>query len=100
MSQILGNSGQGGISPEQQSLANFTFGQNALQNAQSFSSMPMSTGHTMADAGAYMGKALNESQMSMADTAAMQNFQTQQKAQTSQQIGNLGSLLGGGGLFG
>lgn len=93
-----GGSGAGGISPAQQALSQFTFGQNALANAQQFGSHGMghSTGLTQADAGAYMGQALQESQMSQADTQAMNAFNQQQKGQLSSGIGGLGSALGGG----
>jgi len=88
----------GGISPEQMALANFTFGQQAIKNASDFSNagMGMSTGLTQMDSGARMGEALNIGQMSLADTNAMNAFNSQAKANLGSSIGNLGGILGGG----
>jgi len=79
-------------------LSQFTFGQNALANAQAFGGAGMghSTGQTLADAGAYMGQAQQLQQMSQADTQAMNAFNAQNKAGLSQGIGGLGTALGGG----
>lgn len=101
----------GGISPFQSAFGRYTFGQNALANAQAFNEMPMSTGQTQADVGAGVGWALQNSEMSDADAAAMasfinaqQNFNTQQQQQAksavSSGIGSLGSIAGGGGSSG
>lgn len=97
-----GGGGSGGISPEQMALTQYTFGQNALANAQAFSQMPMSTGKTMSDAGAYMQQALQAQQMSQADTSAMNAFNAQNKSSLSSGIGGLGSAFGTGtsGSFG
>lgn len=85
----------GGLFPGQMDLAQFTFGQNALQNAQAFSKgQGHSTGLTMADAGAYMGEATQAQQMSQADIGALTNFQNQNKANLGNTIGGLGSTLG------
>lgn len=94
-----GNSSSGGISPEQMALTQFHFGENALKNAQTFGgsnnqNMGMSTGLTMADAGAYMGQALEAQKLSQSDAAAMNAFNQQQKSQLSSGIGSLGSTLG------
>ena len=91
----------GGVSPQQKAYAQYTFGQNEVANAQSFSSIPMSTGVTQADAGAYAGMAHQLGRMSDEDAKAMASFIDQQNAQAkqgvSQGIGALGSTLGGGG---
>lgn len=87
----------GGVSPQQQAYAQYTFGQNELANSQSFSSIPMSTGHTQADAGAFAGEAFQLGQMSDQDAAAMTSFINNQKSQATSGIGALGSTLGGGG---
>jgi hypothetical protein len=90
---------QGGISPEQMSLANFTFGQNAMKNASDFSNagMGMSTGLTQMDAGAQMGEALNIGQMSLSDMNAMNAFNSQAKANLGSSIGSLGGIFGSSG---
>ena len=91
----------GGVSKPQMAYAQYTFGQNELANAQSFSGMPMSTGHTQADAGAFAEQAFQLGQMSDQDAAAMTSFINNQKNQATQGaqsgIGALGSALGGGG---
>lgn len=91
----------GGVSPQQMAYAQYTFGQNEVANAQSFSGIPMSTGHTQADAGAFAGEAFQLGRMSDEDAAAMTSFINQQAQQQKQGlssgIGALGSALGGGG---
>ena len=54
---------------------------------------------TQANAGALMGQALQDQQMSQADASALTNFNNQQKANLSQGVGSLGGLLGGAGGF-
>jgi hypothetical protein len=87
----------GGISPEQMALTQFHFGEGALANAAQFgkSGMGHSTMGTMADAGTYMGQALEAQKLSMADTAATNAANQQQKSQISSGIGGLGSIAGG-----
>ena len=83
----------GGISPEQQAFADYSFGENVVANNQKFSSTPMSTMKTQADTGAYANRALQEAEMSDADAAAMKAFFN---AQSQTLFGGLGTLLGGG----
>jgi hypothetical protein len=93
-----GKDTQGGISPEQMALTQFTFGENALQNASAFGNTGTgaSTMHTMADAGSYMGQALEAQKLSQADAGAMSQFNQQQKSNLSSGIGGLGSSIGAG----
>lgn len=95
-----GKASGGGVSPQQQAFAQYTFGQNALANSQAFSQMPMSTGQTQATGGAYTGEAIQLSEMSDADTAAVNQAQQATKNQKGSDIGGLGSALGGGGSSG
>lgn len=94
----------GGVSPQQMAYAQYTFGQNEVANAQSFSSAPMSTMHTQADVGAMANEAHMLGRMSDEDAAAMTSFinnqAAQQKQGLSQGIGALGSIAGGGGSSG
>lgn len=96
----------GGISPEQKALADYTFGQDEVANAQQFGAhgMGMSTGATQSDIGAFAKQALSEGLMSEADRKAKAAFIDQQVAGLtsglSSGLGGLGSLLGGGGVGG
>jgi hypothetical protein len=87
----------GGITPDQQALANFNFGQNEIGNAGAFSNMPVSTGLTQADAGAQAARVKAMGQASNADAQAQANAINQQQAAVGQGIGGLGSALGGKG---
>jgi hypothetical protein len=93
----------GGISGPQAALGQFTGSESELANAAKFGNagMGQSTGSTYADAGSLMSQVLADQQMSAADTSALTNYNNQQKAQASQNIGSLGGLLGGssGGGF-
>jgi hypothetical protein len=93
----------GGISGPQAALGMFTGSESEMANAAKFgkAGMGQSTGSTYADAGSLMSQVLADQQMSAADTSALTNFNNQQKAQASQNIGSLGGLLGGssGGGF-
>lgn len=96
-----GDNSQGGITPQMQALTQYTFGQNALANAQAFSGGPShGTGLTQADAGAYFQQASQEQQFSQANTQAQNAFQQSQKNALQQQVAGLGTSLGSGGNFG
>jgi hypothetical protein len=88
----------GGISGPQAALGMFTGSENevgrAIQGAHA-GSPGQSTMNTYADAGSLMSQVLADQQMSAADTSALTNYNNQQKAQASQNIGSLGGLLGG-----
>lgn len=95
---------QGGVTPEEASLSQYTFGERALRGASRFGSsgMGMSTGETMAGAaGPAAGEAIQSSQLSDALAAASAQFANAQQAAakgiTQQQLGTLGTLLGKGG---
>jgi hypothetical protein len=98
----------GGISGPQAALGMLTGSSSELANAAKFGSSKMggggigqSTMSTYADAGSLMSQVLADQQMSAADTSALTNYNNQQKAQASQNIGSLGGLLGsssGGGF--
>jgi hypothetical protein len=87
----------GGVSPQQQALAQYNFGQNEIQNNAQFAQLPLSTMKTQADTGAFANKALQLSQMSDADAKAMAAAINQQVAGIGSAIGGLGSALGGSG---
>lgn len=95
------NNNQGGITPAMGDLTQYTFGQNALANAQAFSGGPShGTGLTQADAGAYFNQAEQEQRFSQANTQAQNAFQQQQKQALQTQIANLGTSFGSQGNFG
>jgi hypothetical protein len=90
----------GGISPQQQALAQYTMGQQSMQGAAEFgnSGMPVSTGETWAGGVAPMvTKAYDEARMSDADAAALQSAQSSKNNSIGQGIGSLGGAKGGGG---
>lgn len=94
------NTSGGGISPQQQALAQYTMGEQSLKGASDFASsgMPVSTGETWAAGVAPMvDKAYLEARMSDADAAAMQATQSAKNNSIGQGIGSLGSSKGGGG---
>ena len=78
----------GGITPEQQALAQYHFGQGAVKAESDFSRIPHSTNLTQAVSGARAGAAKEAGQMSQADAAAMTQF-------LNTQFGNLTGGLGG-----
>lgn len=91
----------GGVTPEEASLARYTFGQKALKGAGAFGSsgLGMSTNETMAGTvGPTVGQAVNLGQMSDQLSAALAEFANSQQAQAKginqQAIGNLGTFLG------
>lgn len=91
----------GGVTPEQASLSQYTFGQRALKGASQFGSsgLGMSTNETMAGTvGPMVGQAVNLSNTSDQLTAALAEFANSQQAQAkglnSQALGNLGTFLG------
>ena len=94
----------GGITPQQQDLAQYTLGQNLTANNSAFGSSGtgMSTMATQGDTGAFRTEAAQQGQMSDTDTDAMYqlyqndvNSQIQQlKNQTTLDAGNDQSLSG------
>ena len=78
----------GGITPEQQALAQYHMGQGAVKAESDFARIPHSTNLTQAISGARAGGAKEAAQMSQADTAAMTQF-------LNQQFGNLTGGVGG-----
>jgi|SRR5215471_7263877 len=102
----MGSPGQaltaGGVAPTpfQQALAQYTAGQQSLGAKQTFggTGMGISTGETQGEAGALAAGALQASEESQADTAALQNLINQN---FNKFAGGLGSALGGiGGKLG
>jgi hypothetical protein len=88
----------GGITPEQQALAQYHFGQGAIKAESDFSRIPMSTNLTQAIGGARAGAAQEIGQMSAADAAAQAKFLNQQTGNLTQGVGaGLGSIAGKGG---
>jgi hypothetical protein len=85
------NTSEGGITPEQQTLAQYHFGQDATKNAFDFSQIPMSTNLTQKDVGARAAEAKERGTTSISDAAAMAAFEN---AQTSNFTGGIGSALG------
>ena len=85
----------GGISPEQQALAQYHFGQGAVKAESDFAGIPHSTNLTQAISGARAGAAKEAGQMSQADTAAMTQFLNSQFGNLTSGIGSaLGSITG------
>jgi len=88
----------GGISPEQQALAQYHFGQGAIKSEADFAQIPHSTNVTQAISGARAGAAKEAGQMSQADASAMSNFLNQQVGGLTSGVGSLlGGKSGGGG---
>jgi len=89
-----------GLTPFQQALAQYTAGQQSLGSKQTFggTGMGISTGETQGEAGALAAGALQASEESQANTAALQNLINKN---FNQFAGGLGSALGGiGGKLG
>lgn len=87
----------GGITPEQQALAQYHLGQGAIQDEFRFSQMPHSTNVTQAIGGAQAGAAKEAGQMSRADAAAQAAFLNAQNANLTSGVGGaLGSIAGKG----
>ena len=88
---------QGGISPEQQALAQYTFGENVINDRSMFARQGMgpSTNETLAVAGSRFGEAEQAAKMSDADFKAMQAFNQQQANSLQSIAGQAGSLIGG-----
>jgi len=87
----------GGISPDQQALAQYHFGQGAVKAESDFAQIPHSTNLTQAVSGARAGGAKEIGQQSQADQAAMQQFINQQTSNLTSGIGStLGKISGGG----
>ena len=85
----------GGISPDQQALAQYHFGQGAVKAESDFAQIPHSTNLTQAVSGARAGAAKEAGQMSQADQAAMTQFLNQQTSNLTSGIGGaLGSIAG------
>ena len=90
--------GGGGVSPQQMALAQYNYGENLVENAQSFSGgLGHSTGGTQADIGSRAREAFDIGRMSDMDANAMTNYFNQQKSQLSSNISGIGGALGGGG---
>lgn len=92
-------SSQGGVSPQQQAYAQYTFGQNEVANATTFGNagMGMSTGGTQADAGAFANQAYMLGHMSDEDAAAMMQSNQAKTQGAKSGIGSLGSMAAKGG---
>jgi hypothetical protein len=91
-----------GVSPEQQALAQYTFGQGALNAETSFADqgnvgMANSTGATQAVGGARFKEAKDLSEMAFKDTQAQNQFNQQQASALEQLAGQAGQAFGGGG---
>ena len=85
----------GGISPEQQALAQFHYGQGAVKSMADFAPIGHSTNVTQAISGARAGEAKEAGQMSQADQAAMTQFLNRETGALTGGIGGaLGSLAG------
>jgi hypothetical protein len=87
----------GGISPEQQALAQYTFGESVIGDRQQFAGQGMgpSTSETQAVGGSRFGEAQQAAQMSDADYQAMVAYNQQQINSLTQAASGAGSLLGG-----
>jgi hypothetical protein len=97
-----GNTTAQGVSPEQQALAQYTFGQGALNAETSFADqgnvgMGESTGATQAVGGARFKEAKDLSEMAFKDTQAQNQFNQQQASALEQLAGQAGQAFGGGG---
>lgn len=91
----------GGVSPEQAAFAQYTRGQNTIEDLGAYGQVPDSTMQTQAISGATAGQAFNLGHMSDALAAAQAQFANAQqqasKGATSQGIGLLGKFAGKGG---
>ena len=88
----------GGISPEQQALSQFHFGQGAVKAESDFAQIPHSTNLTQAIGGARAGAAKEAGQQSQADQAAMTQFINQQTGNLTTGIGSVLGKASGGGI--
>jgi hypothetical protein len=87
----------GGVSPEQQALAQYTYGENVIGDRAKFAreGMGPSTNETLSVAGSRFKEAEDLAKMSDADFKAMQAF-NQREANSLQQVaGSAGQLIGG-----
>lgn len=89
----------GGVSKEQEALAQYTFGAKQIGDEQKFASLGMgpSTNQTQAIGGARFGEALDLAKMSDADAKAMQQFNQQQTSALTSLVSGIAGGLGGGG---
>lgn len=89
----------GGISPEQQALAQYTFGEANIGDRQTFAQAGMgpSTSESVAIGGHRFGEAKQAAEMSDADYKAMVAYQQQQQNSLASIAGQAGQILGGGG---
>jgi len=90
----------GGVSPEQQALAQYTFGEKVIGDRQKFAGsenmgMGPSTNLTQAIGGSRFGEAKQLADMSDKDFKAMQAFNEQQGQALEQVAGQAGQLFGG-----
>src|SRR6516162_9094156 len=90
----------GGVSPEQQALAQYTFGENVIGDRARFAGrgndgMGPSTNLTLATAGSRFKEAKDLAEMSDKDFKAMQAFNEQQGSALESVAGQAGQLLGG-----
>jgi hypothetical protein len=96
----------GGVSAEQQALAQYTFGEDVIADRQRFAQQGMgpSTNLTQSIAGSRFGEAKKLAEMSDADFKAMQAFNEKQANSLQSVAGQfgqaLGSIGGGGGNTG
>ena len=90
-----------GITPEQQALAQYHFGENVIGDRQQYAHLGMgpSTNETGTIAGSRFGEVKEAADLQHKDYLAMQQFDQAQNAAKQQQAGQAGSLLGslGGG---
>ena len=87
----------GGVSPEQQALAQYTYGENVIGDRQKFAQQGMgpSTNETLSVAGSRFKEAQDLAEMSDKDFKAMQAFNQQQANSLQSVAGSAGQLLGG-----
>jgi hypothetical protein len=85
----------GGVSPWQQALTQYNFGQNEVAAGNQFAQTPMSTMKTQADTGAFATQAQQLAQMSDQDATAVANAINQQVQQQTAGLGNLAESVGG-----
>jgi hypothetical protein len=90
----------GGVSPQQNALAQYQWGQGIASNADKFSTSgtPMSTGLTQTDAGTYAQNALSLSEMSQKNAEAEANlidqYNKERQGNTAQIVGALSGAAG------
>lgn len=88
----------GGISPDQQALAQYHFGQGAVKAESDFAPIAHSTNETQAISGARAGAAKEAAQQSQADAAAQQQFINQQTGNLTSGVGSILGKASGGGI--